>query len=172
MDIQIQNQDLTFEGKIVQETITGTFTQQGQSVPFELAKGETEEVEEPQEEGESIQTEVENGTMQALLEIPGGEGPFPVMILIAGSGPTDKNGNSPALPGKNNSLKLLAKELAAEGIATIRYDKRGVGDNMALVSSEQELRFNDYIQDVAAWVRYAKNSELFSTETRRPSGDS
>ena len=43
-------------------------------------------------------------------------------IIVAGSGPTDRNGNQNLL--KNNSLKKLAEGLSKEGIATFRYDKR------------------------------------------------
>ncbi|MDS8792067.1 alpha/beta hydrolase, partial [Streptococcus pneumoniae] len=83
-------------------------------------------------------------------------------ILIAGSGPTDKDGNSLTLSSKNNSLKMLAEELKAKGIAVIRYDKRGVGDNAALAKNESELRFEDYAEDAAAWIRFAKEDERFT----------
>lgn len=158
-DMNIQNQRLTFEGEVEEETITGTFIQQGQSAPFELTAGTADK---EAEDGEPIQTNVEGGVLNGLLVMPEGEGPFPVMVLIAGSGPTDKNGNSLAVPGKNNSLKMLAENLAAEGIATIRYDKRGVGDNVELGGDEADLRFDDYIQDASAWIRFAKNDERFS----------
>ena len=51
----------------------------------------------------------------------------PVVLIIAGSGPTDRNGNSTQLPGKNNSLLQLADSLVKNGIAVLRYDKRGIG---------------------------------------------
>src|ERR1700736_314589 len=54
---------------------------------------------------------------------------MPVVLLLSGSGPTDRNGNSPMLPGKNNSLLMLAEGLAENGIASLRYDKRGVGES-------------------------------------------
>ncbi|MFJ8065799.1 MarR family transcriptional regulator [Psychrobacillus sp. NPDC096426] len=118
-DMNIQGQKLTFDGKVEKEKITGTFTQQGQTFSFELAKGSKEE---EVEEDRLVEVKVEGGTMSGQLEIPEGDGPFPLMVIIAGSGPTDRNGNSIALPGKNNSLKMLAEDLAAEGVATIRYD--------------------------------------------------
>ncbi len=158
-DIDIQGQRLTFDGKVEQEEMTGTFTQQGQSFPFELTKGSKEEV---AETGDFVQVELTDGTMSGLLETPPGEGPFPLMVIIAGSGPTDHDGNSPALPGKNNSLKMLAEDLAAEGVASIRYDKRGVGKNSSLAGKEEDMRFDHYINDAAAWVQFAKNDERFS----------
>lgn len=158
-DMNIQGQKLTFDGKVEQEKIKGTFTQQGQTFPFELAKGSKEE---EVEEDRLVEVQVEGGMMSGQLEIPDGQGPFPLMVIIAGSGPTDRNGNSIALPGKNNSLKMLAEDLAKEGVASIRYDKRGVGKNMSLASREEDLRFDHYIDDAAAWVQLAKEDARFS----------
>lgn len=163
-EMDLQGQQITFDGELAQEKIAGTFTQQGQSFPFELTKGTKEEAGEVDaEDGEIHEVEVKGGMMQGKMERPEGEGPFPVTIIIAGSGPTDKDGNSVAIPGKNNSLKMLAEDLAAEGIASIRYDKRGVGKNMSLGGREEDLRFDDYIGDAAAWINYAKNDDLFSS---------
>jgi len=50
----------------------------------------------------------------------------PVLLLIAGSGPTDMDGNNFMM--KNDHLKLLAESLAKEGIATLRYNKRTIPD--------------------------------------------
>lgn len=61
---------------------------------------------------------------------PDGAGPFPAVVLVAGSGPTDRNWCSPLLPGSNGSGKLLAHELAQAGIASIRYDKRASGPDL------------------------------------------
>jgi len=160
IEMDIKGQRITFNSKVEQEKISGTFTQQGQSFPFELTNGSNEE--EVAEKGDFVQVELEDGTMSGQLETPLGEGPFPLMIIIAGSGPTDQDGNSPALPGKNNSLKMLAEDLAAKGVASIRYDKRGIGQNADLVGKEEDLRFNHYIDDAAAWVQFAKNDERFS----------
>ncbi|WP_434400387.1 alpha/beta hydrolase [Planococcus sp. 11815] len=158
-DATLQGERLVFEGALESEKITGNMTQRNQKFPFELERGEKEQAADPEK---IIETEVEGGIMQALEEIPDTEGPHPAAILIAGSGPTDKDGNSLTLTGKNNSLKMLAEELKAEGIAVIRYDKRGVGDNAALAKNESELRFDDYAEDAAAWIRFAKEDERFS----------
>ena len=77
---------------------------------------------------EEVQLETPTGTLHGTLLYPVDRGPLPVVLLIAGSGPTDRNGNSVGLPGANNSLMLLAEALAERGIATLRYDKRGVSD--------------------------------------------
>ncbi|GEN84438.1 hypothetical protein SLU01_27500 [Sporosarcina luteola] len=158
-DMTIPGQQLAFDGTVEQEKIEGTFTQQGQSFSFELTKGSLEE--EP-DTGEAVQVQLKDGMMSGLLEIPKGDGPYPLMVIIAGSGPTDRNGNSPLLPGKNNSLKMLAEQLAEEGIASIRYDKRGIGENESLGGNEEDLRFDNFIDDAAAWVQFAKNDNRFA----------
>lgn len=63
-------------------------------------------------------------TLYGSLLIPGHKVKPPVILLISGSGPTDRDGNSSALQGKNDSLKMLAEELAIAGFASVRYDKR------------------------------------------------
>jgi len=64
------------------------------------------------------------------LTRPKGEGPHSAMVLVAGSGPTDRDWCSPLLPGKNGSAKLLAEELATHGVLTLRYDKRASGPHV------------------------------------------
>ncbi|MFD3449656.1 alpha/beta hydrolase family protein [Microbacteriaceae bacterium 4G12] len=160
-DMNMQGQTITFNGKVNTDKISGTFVQQGQSFPFELTKASKEQTE-AVETGEPVQMKLKNGTMQGLLQMPEGKGPFPVMIIIAGSGPTDKNGNSNLMPGKNNSLKMLAENLAAKGIASIRYDKRGIGQNMSLAGKEEDIRFDDFIDDATSWVQFAKADQRFS----------
>lgn len=156
-NMPLPGQKLSFAGKLQDEKMAGTFTQQGQAFPFELTKVNDVAKEEYLEE-----LEVNGEKMIGQIEIPEGEGPFPLMIILAGSGPTDRNGNSLVMVGKNNSLKMIAEELAAEGIASIRYDKRGVGLNMGLVTKEEDLKFNHYIEDAVAWADFAKEDDRFS----------
>src|SRR5699024_5858133 len=83
-------------------------------------------------------------------------------IIIPGSGPTDRNGNSKALPGKNDSLKMVAEQLAGNGIASIRYDKRGAGKNQSAAIPEEDLDFNRFVEDAEAWVDVLGDDERFS----------
>ncbi|ANU28527.1 hypothetical protein [Planococcus versutus] len=101
--------------------------------------------------------------MTALVVIPEGEGSFPAMLIWSGSGPTDKHGNSPLMTGNNNSFQMVAQALAIQGIASIRYDKQEVGENTALVSKEEDLRFDDYVRDAVAWIDYASTDDSFSS---------
>lgn len=83
--------------------------------------------------------------------------PKVVALIIAGSGPTDRNGNNPQMT--NNSLKMLAQGLAEHGIASLRYDKRGVAKSAKAGLSEIDLRFDTYIEDAQLWVEYIHQQE-------------
>ena len=69
--------------------------------------------------------------MEGTLVRPDGDGPFPAVVLVAGSGPTDRDWCSPLLPGTNGSGRLLAEAFADAGFASIRYDKRAAGPHAA-----------------------------------------
>src|SRR3954453_19243835 len=88
--------------------------------------------------------------------------PMPVVLLLSGSGPTDRNGNSPILPGKNNSLLMLAEGLASNGIASLRYDKRGVGESAGASVAEADLRLDTYVDDALAWCQQLRQDKRFS----------
>ena len=92
-------------------------------------------------------------------------GPAPVVLIHSGSGPTDRDGNSPLLGGANNSLKLLAEGLASLGIASVRFDKRGIGASRAAGAREEDLRFDTLIEDAAGWIRLLRTDPRFSTVT-------
>ena len=104
------------------------------------------------------------GTLHGTQIIPASNVPEPVVLIIAGSGPTDRNGNNP-LAGQNNSLKLLAEGLAAHGIASIRYDKRGIGESAAAGPEEADLRFDTYVEDAALWIQQLQADSRFSSIT-------
>ena len=85
---------------------------------------------------------------------------IPVALIIAGSGPTDRDGNNPSM--KNNSLKILASALANKGIASLRYDKRGIAKSSSAGKSEADLRFDDLVDDARGWVALLKADKRFS----------
>ena len=109
---------------------------------------------------EDITLNTPTGDIHGRLMLPGGSTPCPVVLIIAGSGPTDMNGNSTGMT--NNSLLYLARELAANGIASVRYDKRGIGKSTAAGSKEEDLRFDHYVDDAAAWVDKLCNDTRFN----------
>ncbi len=102
-----------------------------------------------------------SGSLYGTLLMPNHiNGKIPVALIIAGSGPTDRDGNNAMM--KNNSLKMLAESLANNGIASLRYDKRGIGESKAALISEVNLSFEDLIQDAQQWVRMLKENKNFS----------
>ncbi len=106
---------------------------------------------------------VSGGTLHGSLLVPPGSAPVPIALLISGSGPTDRDGNTPLLPGKNDSLKLLAEGLAARNLASLRYDKRGIGESVGAGRNESRLRFENYIDDAAAWGQRLRKDKRFSS---------
>ena len=77
-----------------------------------------------------------------------------VAFILSGSGPTDKDGNTVGVPGKNNSLLYLSDFLNKEGISTLRVDKRGVGASVAAGLEESDLRFTTYVEDARHWIGF------------------
>lgn len=74
-----------------------------------------------------VSSQLDGITMHGTLTRPDGDGPFPSGVLVAGSGPTDRDWCSPLLPGTNGSARLLADAFANAGVASLRYDKRASG---------------------------------------------
>ncbi|GGN31708.1 fermentation-respiration switch protein FrsA (DUF1100 family) [Actinoplanes campanulatus] len=93
--------------------------------------------------------------LAGTLTLPAGAGPFPAAVLVSGSGPIDRDSNAPRLP--IDSTRQLAHALARAGIASLRYDKRGVGESRVLRDGTTEGRSGwmraglfDNADDVAA----------------------
>jgi uncharacterized protein len=74
----------------------------------------------------------------------------PVMMILPGSGPTDRDGNNP-IGVRSSSYKLLAEALAVKGISTLRTDKRGMFGSAAAIADGNAVTVADYAADVAAW---------------------
>ena len=81
---------------------------------------------------------------------------YPLAILVAGSGPTDRDGNSG--PFKANNLKKLSDSLVRHGIATFRFDKRGVGKSSLGVPKEDSLTIDTYVADLVMWHEYHRKN--------------
>ena len=97
------------------------------------------------------------------LDAPGPEGPLrgtlllpdadeaPVVLIIPGSGPTDRDGNNP--PGvEASTYRLLAVGLARAGIASVRIDKRGMFASADAIEDPNAVTLDDYARDVHAWI--------------------
>lgn len=106
-----------------------------------------------------INLNIKAGKIAGTLTVPPSTSAVWVVLIVAGSGPTDRDGNSPN--SINNSLRMLAHALAHAGIASVRYDKRGVGGSAASLSSEYSLQLETYVEDVASWVALLKSDLRF-----------
>ena len=108
---------------------------------------------------ETVKLKTETGELEGTLLMPAENEGNVVALIIAGSGPTDRNGNNPMM--QNNSLKMLAEGLAENGIASLRYDKRGVRGSQSAGLKESDIRFEHYVNDATAWVEYLKKNSDF-----------
>ena len=123
---------------------------------FFLPEGSSQKYDE-----EEIILDTPTGKIYGTLTLPQKRKKHSLAIIIPGSGPTDRNGNSLMMQGKNNSLQMLSHELASNGIASIRYDKRGIAASRKSGFSEQDLRIDHYIYDVVFWIRKLKADKRF-----------
>jgi len=110
-----------------------------------------------------VQLQTANGVLEGTLLVPEASRGMPVVLLVAGSGPTDRNGNQPGL--HHNALLQLSGALAQYGIASLRYDKRGVGQSMGAAPREEDLRLEQYAADVRDWVKWLARDKRFGKIT-------
>lgn len=103
-----------------------------------------------------VQIDGGKALLYGTLKVPSGANSGPAVLMIPGSGPTDRDGNS-TLPGvKPATLKLIAEDLARRGYPSLRIDKRGIGASHLAAPSELDLRFGQWVDDAAAWARFLK----------------
>jgi pimeloyl-ACP methyl ester carboxylesterase len=111
-------------------------------------------------EGSEYDLNTPTGSLSGTLLLPAPlTKKVPVVLIIAGSGPTDRNGN--AGPVKADTYLLLAAALAIAGVASLRYDKRGVAASASALSDESKLRIDDFVADAAAWIARLRGDERF-----------
>jgi pimeloyl-ACP methyl ester carboxylesterase len=103
-----------------------------------------------------------SGQLAGTLTLPAAPARAPVALIIAGSGPTDRDGNSALAPGHNDSLRMLAAALAGNGVASLRYDKRGIGASASAMTAESALRLDTYVDDAQGWLGQLKADPRFS----------
>jgi alpha-beta hydrolase superfamily lysophospholipase len=106
------------------------------------------------------ETKIRVGAIDAVLTTPADVERPPVVLLIAGSGSTDHDGNGPQV--KPATLKKLSEQLVTRKIATLRYDKRGAGGWKPEFGRPEDFRFKDYVDDAVALVSYLRRSGKFS----------
>ena len=103
-----------------------------------------------------------SGSIHGTLTMPkNASGKIPVVLIIAGSGPTDRNGNSEKLGLQTNAYKDIAESLGKSGIASVRYDKRMIGESQTS-NKEADLRFDDYTDDAVGLIQMLNDDQRFS----------
>ncbi len=106
-----------------------------------------------------IESEIEapgpDGPLKGLMVSPGVDN-APVILIVPGSGPTDRDGNNPH-GLDTDTYKLLAQGLAARGIASVRIDKRGMFSSHAAIPNANNVTIADYASDVHGWARVIRD---------------
>jgi pimeloyl-ACP methyl ester carboxylesterase len=160
---EIPNGGITYDGTLnaAKDEITGTFTQGGVGQPlnfkhFDQAPPEPRRPQNPvkpypyiEEDVSYVNPKAPQVTLAGTLTLPRGSGPFPVALLICGSGSHDRD---EALLGHKPFL-VISDYLTRHGIAVLRYDKRGVAKstgNYALATT------SDFATDAEAGIAYLK----------------
>lgn len=169
LTVKLTTLQVEYTGKLDSTGIVvGTFKQAGQSFPMNLSRGLIEKEKTISasdiQDTAFIETETilktKSGQIFGTLTTPEKFSKIPVALIIAGSGPTDRDCNQVMI--QCNAYKKLAYSLAGNNIATLRYDKRGVAKSIEAAKNESELRFEDYINDAKEWIQLLKKDKRFS----------
>lgn len=165
LKLGIKEAGVTYEGLLDEKRteIKGTFTQSGYSFPLILKRGKkilhSQEPKPPFpyiEENIKYENPIAKATLSGTLTIPRSNKPCPAVILIAGSGPNDRNetifGHKPFL--------VLADHLTKKGIAVLRFDKRGIGES---TGDYKKCNSEDFAADVLAGIKYLKTRREIDT---------
>ena len=157
---EVTNARIEYDGELKDNEIIGTFKQGGQEFPMNLSRKaiEKEIVKRPQEpskpysyysEDVTFQNTNANITLAGTLTLPKKQGVFPVVILISGSGPQNRDeellGHKPFL--------VLSDYFTKNGIAVLRYDDRGVGLSQGDFKTATSA---DFATDVESAIAYLK----------------
>lgn len=99
---------------------------------------------------------VPDGKLFGTLTIADGLEVSPVVLVVAGSGATDRN------MGKGMSYKMLSDSLLKHNISSLRVDKRTSGESRKHMNNSDDLSFDDFVDDVKAWISFLKSDKRFS----------
>lgn len=169
LKLVITNAKIEYEGTLNKDNnIIGNFKQAGKSFPMDLSrvKIEKEKTVTASENKDTnfIETKIilktKSGDIFGTLTTPKKFSNISVALIIAGSGPTDRDCNNPMM--KCDAYKKLAYGLAENNIASLRYDKRGIAESKTAGKSETDLRFDDYVNDAKEWIQLLKQDKRFS----------
>lgn len=114
----------------------------------------------PRHVGEAVERKTPTGILHGTLEIPSIPPPWPAVVLHAGSGPTDRDGNQAGM--KNDSLLLVGRALRRQGYAVLRPDKRGIAASAKALAKEEDATIDLYAADAAGWVEFLRKDPRMS----------
>lgn len=150
----------SYSGTLKGEAIEGEFTQHGMAFPLNLAKGEKEapkaRPQDPQPpfnyraEEVTFTNKKEGNTLAGTLTIPEGDGPFPALVLVSGSG--QQNRDEELM--NHRPFWVIADYLSRRGVAVLRYDDRGMGGSTGEVLNATSM---DFSYDAEAAFAYLLN---------------
>jgi pimeloyl-ACP methyl ester carboxylesterase len=103
-------------------------------------------------------------TLKGTFLKPSGDGPFPAMLLLPGSGPSDRNSNQQGL--QINVLKDIAESLAKNGVATLRFDKRAVAGTYQAMFPKDIAALNDFF----SWQAFVGDAEASYNALKKQPG--
>ncbi len=153
------NQLAAWDGELKEDgTIQGSFDQLGYKGSFELTRAEMVVSDEPPPPYQVEEVEIRNNDiiLGGTLTIPEGEGPYPVFVLISGSGAQNRDEEIFGF----KLFGIIADHFTRSGIAVLRYDDRGVGASTGNLTNSTSA---DLAGDVGAWVAYlATRTEINS----------
>ena len=153
----------SYTGTLKEDCIVGEFAQNGMTLPLKLEKGVKESIkarpQDPQPpfnyriEEVSFTNEKEGNTLTGTLTIPEGNGPFPAMVLVSGSG--QENRDEELM--NHRPFWVIADYCARHGIAVLRYDDRGMGGSTGEVMNATSL---DFSYDAEAAFDFLRSQKL------------
>ncbi len=153
--------DLVCSFKIMKLVFRVSYNEQHQvaGIFFRQAPGEPTPVDKNAPPDVELQTK--DTTLYGTIDLPKGDGPFPVVLIISGSGPNDRDGNQATL--KSDYLKKLAARLTEQGVAVLRYDKRGSGKSGVGDAPLETFRFDVFVDDAVGWITMLRKDNRFSS---------
>ncbi|GAH35450.1 unnamed protein product, partial [marine sediment metagenome] len=167
--LEVKSARGVFEGKVSEDflVIEGEWKQSGQTLSLTLKRvDKAVEILKPQEpkkpypyieEGLVYENKEAGITLAGTLTLPPGKGPLPVVLLISGSGPQDRNETI----YNHRPFLVLADYLTRQGIAVLRVDDRGVGESTGDFS---QATSEDFASDVLAGIEYLKTRKEINPE--------
>ncbi len=103
---------------------------------------------------QEVEVVVQGDTLRGVLDLPA-EKVKQVILLLPGSGPTDRDGNNPQM--KSNAYLQLSEELQKGGVGVLRIDKRGIGKSTVKNFNERSLRFETFVLDAIEWAKWLRS---------------